>query len=122
VPDTTIEEAQRCTTCLFPGRVAQTMTPGHLPRGTRVLVVECPNDRCKFYLERWLVQINPNGTIPEYKRGPKQFDLPGQHSALAVRSREELELIDYMTRHPQMLEEEARQALGGYRRHRSTGR
>jgi len=122
VPDTTLEETQRCTTCLFPGKVVQTMRPPHLPRGAKVLVVACDNNRCKFHEERWLVQVNPDGTIPEYKKGPKTFDLPGPHTALAGAAREELELIDYMTRHPQMLEEEARQALGGYRRHRSTGR
>ena len=112
----------RCKPCERPGKVVETMRPGHLPPGSRVLVVACVNDRCRVYEERWLIQVDPNGSIPQHRRGPKVFDLPGRHSAMARRAREELELIDYMTRHPTMLEEEARQALGGYRRHRSTGR
>lgn len=122
MPDTTLEETQRCKPCGFPGKVVQTMKPPHLLPGAKVLVIACDNNRCRYYEERWLVQVNPDGTVPEHRKGPKAFDLPGRHSELARRSREELELIDYMTRRPTMTEEEARQALGGYKNHRATQR
>lgn len=111
--DTTIEEAQRCPICEEPAKIVQTQRPQHLPRRTRVLVMECQNTRCATEGERFLVQINPDNTIPKPggRRGPKSFELPGSSTVAAQMARDELKLIDFMTTHPNLTEQEARRAL-----------
>jgi hypothetical protein len=114
VADTLMEEASRCPTCKEPGRHAGTQRPQGLPRGTTVKVMTCDNKRCVQVGENWLIQVNPDGTIPQLSRkGPKTFAMPGRHSILAQRARDELRLIEFMTLHPELSEQEAYRALGG---------
>jgi hypothetical protein len=77
----------------------------------------CENDRCEYYEDRWLVQTNPDGSVPTPgTRGPKVFERPGQSTTLATAARGELEMIEYMSTHPGADERMARRALGGYER------
>jgi hypothetical protein len=113
VTDTTFEEAKRCPTCKEAGREVATRRPQDLPRGTKVHVFSCENDRCEQVGERWLVQTNPDGSIPTPgQKGPKTFSLPGKSSVLAQKARDELALLDYLSTHPGVTEREAKRAMG----------
>lgn len=71
----TFEEASRCPKCEQPGRPGSPQ-PSAKP-GVRVVPVTCENERCRWYNTGWLVQLNPDGSVPdpsETPRGPKQFD------------------------------------------------
>lgn len=34
---------------------------------------QCDNDLCIHYRERWIIQINADGSIPTRQAGPKEF-------------------------------------------------
>lgn len=69
----TFEEASRCPKCDQPGKEV-TVKPGSR-RGVMVHVIECATQLCKWYGERWFVQVNEDGTIPKaYSQvGPKAY-------------------------------------------------
>jgi hypothetical protein len=49
-----------------------------IPRGTKIDIYECVNDRCANFGERWPIQINPDGTIPPkgtFEHQPKEYDI-----------------------------------------------
>ena len=113
MPDTTFEEAKRCHGCQVPGKQVS-KTPHPEMRGVSIYTFGCDNERCPEKDERWLVQVNPNGTIPQAgHRGPKAFSLPKSSTNVAQVARDELRLIDWMSTHPGRTEQEARRALGG---------
>lgn len=74
----TLEEAKRCPKCDQPGQVGapkDTLRPG-----TRVVVVTCKTEGCRWEGTGWPVQINPDGSIPDAApegtvRGDKQFEI-----------------------------------------------
>ena len=73
----------------------------------------CDNSRCSDEGERWAVQTNPDGSIPQPgRRGPKAFERPRESTMVMQAARDELRLIDYMSTHPNLTEREARRALG----------
>jgi hypothetical protein len=75
-----IEEASKCPKCGLTGELSGAPQQSAKP-GVRVLTYKCKNDRCKWYDTGWLVQLNPDGSVPEpseVPRGPKQFDRPDQ--------------------------------------------
>jgi hypothetical protein len=74
MPDTKYEEAKRCPKCSTPGEVVAT-NPGPR-RDSKVETIECMNDLCLQAHERWIVQVNSDGTIPDRQKGPKEFDFP----------------------------------------------
>lgn len=70
---TTFEEAKSCPKCGLPGDDAQTLP---VARGKRVHIIFCRNAACSWFNTSWIVQVNPDGTIPtpEYqKKEPKKF-------------------------------------------------
>jgi hypothetical protein len=76
----TLEEASRCPKCKEPGDIGA-RRPTAKP-GFDVLGVTCQNEACKWFETGWLVQINPDGSIPEPApegtvRGDKQFTVEG---------------------------------------------
>jgi hypothetical protein len=76
------EQATRCPKCDQPGKLASTNTvPGHL--GTQVESWTCVNEACSWFTTGWIVQINPDGTIPDRTAGPKQYAplSPGMETA-----------------------------------------
>ena len=110
--DTTLEEARRCPKCKVPGREVTSRRPREAP-GVIIHIFQCENDRCEDEGDRWAVQTNPDGSIPQRgERGPKAFELPRESSTMMVAARQELKLIEFMTLHPELTEREARRILG----------
>jgi hypothetical protein len=85
--DTTLEEAKRCPRCQEPGlEVVLTRTPD----GT-VHTYQCENERCRWHQERWLVQVRPDGTIPDRTKdkGGRDKEFPAMtDSVLAMGQRQ----------------------------------
>jgi len=67
----TIEEASRCPKCDQQGKEHSSHPSS---KGSKVIVFHCQNDLCPWLATGWAVQVKADGTIPEYKRGPKQFE------------------------------------------------
>lgn len=69
------ETASRCPKCDTPGtEVKQVPIPYRVGAIGHIMI--CPNnERCRWGEEkiRWIVQVNPNGTIPVQEPGPKQY-------------------------------------------------
>lgn len=62
---TTLEEAKRCPKCSQPGDHRLTTTPRNVKPGTRMLHVFCTSPLCSWYDTSWVIQINPDGSIPD---------------------------------------------------------
>jgi hypothetical protein len=89
--DTTYEAACRCPMCREPGKfVASAHPKGTGLRGVKVETYECINARCPngpqeatqsqpaLRGERWLIQVNADGTVPPRDTGrtqPKHYDI-----------------------------------------------
>jgi hypothetical protein len=58
----TYEEAKRCPRCQLPGEVVSRM-PTAKP-GTQVHTVYCRNEDCPWFNSMWIVQVNPDGSVP----------------------------------------------------------
>src|SRR5712671_2064346 len=104
--DTTFEQAKRCPSCKEPGKEVGLQHPQGLSRGAKVHVFVCENaDRCEYAGDRWLVQTNPDGSIPTPgRKEPKTFERPGQSTTVMVAARQELAIIEYMSTHPEATE------------------
>ena len=63
---TTLEDAKRCPRCGEPGEEngMRPAGPGAVP-GTKMLTVLCRVESCRWFGTGWVIQINPDGTIPE---------------------------------------------------------
>lgn len=61
--DTTYEEAARCPKCEEPGQevAAETRT---IRGGAQLRTIYCRNSRCAWCNTPWVVQVNPDGTVP----------------------------------------------------------
>lgn len=65
--DTTFEEARRCPRCEQPGTEIGQKT-GRVRGATRGAVfheIACMNERCRWHNTTWVVQTNPDGTVPQ---------------------------------------------------------
>jgi hypothetical protein len=102
MPDTTFEEAKRHYECQELGVEVGTNKPEGAPYGTLVHIIECKNERCKGYQERWLVQTRPDGTVPTPgERGPKAFGgLPADDTNVAQNARDQLKMYAVWSEHP----------------------
>jgi len=69
--DTTFEEACRCWRCGQPGKEVARKKAAERHQGY-VAVIECITKLCHNFAERWIVQIRPDGTIPD-----RSSDRPG---------------------------------------------
>ena len=80
--DTTIDEASRCPRCKIPGeQVSDTPVKGStLAPGTRVLLLYCRNDACRWYNTAWPVQVRPDGTVPIVEHNKNDKTYPGMMS------------------------------------------
>lgn len=64
--DTTLDQARRCPTCEELGRSAGTRPADSKNRRAGILhIFRCENERCKKFGRDWVVQVRPDGTIPE---------------------------------------------------------
>jgi hypothetical protein len=86
----TYEEAKRCPKCKQPGRLKSVENPLVSPedrtrfgiqRGAKVETYVCINERCRWFETGWVVQLNPDGSIPDRTQAlakDKQYPaLPG---------------------------------------------
>jgi hypothetical protein len=73
----TWEEARKCPKCSNAGKESGTMPTQR--RGTKVVKLVCENPLCRWFETGWVVQINPDGSIPDPEsalNSPKQFVVP----------------------------------------------
>jgi hypothetical protein len=87
-------EASLCPKCKTQGREVKVIDiPYRL--GAKGHVLTCPNkERCNWGEEgiRWIVQVNPNGSIPVYEAGPKNYPaLPKLSDEAVERQLQEIE-------------------------------
>lgn len=68
--DTTFEQARRCPICEFPGR-DESFRPG--PRNSKLHVIRCMNERCRWYNTTYIVQVNFDGTVSEPATDRQKF-------------------------------------------------
>lgn len=86
----TYEEATRCPKCSLPGEVKikrPAPADAHLPRGTEIHTVYCKTTLCPWYNTCWIVQVNPDGSVPPPKnhtREPKVYSGIEGHDELAA--------------------------------------
>lgn len=80
-------EASRCPKCEAPGEDIKT---NRIPNAT-VHTLRCPTEGCRWYNTTWIVQINSDGTIPEYVPGPKAFPAPSKEELAAGKAHLESE-------------------------------
>lgn len=92
------EEASKCPRCKQPGKLVSKHDAAERSQG-KVHVFECANELCITSWDRWLVQVLPNGEIPDRTKGPKQFSplTPGQES-MARATLEQIQLNDQARR------------------------
>lgn len=65
---TTFEEAKVCPKCAKPGEDRMTKPAGRdLPLGTTIHMIYCNTELCPWYNTCWMVQVNPDGSIPPPK-------------------------------------------------------
>jgi len=60
---TKLDDAKLCPRCKLPGE--ETAKIPTRKRGTYALHMMCRNERCKWFNTGWLVQVNPDGTVPD---------------------------------------------------------
>lgn len=61
--DTTYEEAARCPRCEQPGQEVAAGTH-QMKGGSELRTIYCRNPRCSWCDTPWVVQVNPDGTVP----------------------------------------------------------
>jgi len=110
--DTTFEEAKRCpnSDCQQPGKLVSVRPQ---KGGIKVHVFECVNDRCQRFEERWIVQTNPDGSIPQNAPGPKTFPKLDHYAQRSQNARDELRILEAQSLHPNLTRREIIQMLGG---------
>ena len=100
---TTLEEAGRCPTCNSAGVVSATIVAPGMPAGTKLLTYMCKSALCPDSGGVWLVQVNPDGSIPPKRdhTGEKKlyvgFD---EDTAQAQRIRDMIEMERQLSRRP----------------------
>ena len=63
--DTTFTEAKRCPKCEVPGEDRrQSKAPQGATRGAMLHYIFCMNERCEWFDTCWIVQVNPDGSVP----------------------------------------------------------
>lgn len=79
---TTFEEAKMCPRCNLPGEDASQVPvepSGRIRPGTVAHMIFCRNKDCKWFNTNWVVQVNPDGSIPppqNHRAGvDKKYDL-----------------------------------------------
>jgi hypothetical protein len=64
--DTSFDEARRCPTCQQPGlAVGQRPADSSNRRAGTLHIFRCANERCAKHDRDWIIQVRPDGTIPE---------------------------------------------------------
>lgn len=74
--DTTFEEAKRCPDCKEPGLEIGANKLGlnaEVTRGAVIHTFQCRNERCQGFELNWIVQTNPDGSIPQPDPNRQKF-------------------------------------------------
>lgn len=76
----TLELAKACPKCKKPGMEKSTTPvrpePGsRIQPGTVAKIFSCMNEGCRWFRTTWVVQVNPDGTVPAPHRKEKQFNV-----------------------------------------------
>ena len=89
----TWEDASRCPICKEAGREDVTKSLG---RKGKVITLICENRACRWYNTGWVVQVGPNGEIPDPTTGRDREFAPksGFVESMANRAMEELAMDD----------------------------
>jgi hypothetical protein len=90
-----LEEAVRCPKCDQPGMPGSTQAG---PRRSKILTYVCENKLCRWYGTGWVVQVGSDGSIPDRRQGPKQFEIDPWADSIARRQLEEIAMADPTTR------------------------
>ena len=104
----TFETACLCPKCGRPGDArTQQQAPG-MPRGTKLHHVFCTTQMCPWYNTEWLVQTNPDGSVPAPKNhtGGKKL-----YAGFSDHDRQAEELINILKQNAQR--ETGKDASGG---------
>jgi hypothetical protein len=96
MPSTTFEEASRCPKCNLPGEEAAPIPAPNAKRGAKLVFVWCRTSGCPWEGTNWVVQINPDGSVPKpYEQlGEKRYPKLSPESETKVR-----EAIESQVRH-----------------------
>lgn len=76
MPASTYEEAKICPKCKRPGEETKSVSMPDMPRGTTVKEIYCRTPLCPWEGTPWMVQVNPDGTIPaptNHRNSPKKY-------------------------------------------------
>lgn len=89
------EEARKCWKCKQYGKLDKTIPCENKADG-KVEIFVCESQTCPKFEETWIVQVLPDGTIPERTLGDaKEFPpLTPDQEAFARRQIEEIQLAD----------------------------
>jgi len=86
--ETTFEQAKECPKCGKPGEDVETKHRWSDTQGARVElhIIFCRNPLCIWLDTNWIVQVNPDGSIPQaYSQlGPKQFPKLSQETETRI--------------------------------------
>jgi hypothetical protein len=95
--NTTYEEAKKCVKCGLPGEeVSKTpVRSGELPKGTQAAIIYCRTTNCPWQDTSWVVQINPDGSVPMADHSKKQDK---QFTGLRPNTPEEKRILNYLNR------------------------
>jgi hypothetical protein len=72
--DSLYEEAKRCPRCKQTGLLVRTHQNEPRP-GAKIEVYQCDNELCITHRDRWIIQVNADGSIPQRQAGPKEFEV-----------------------------------------------
>ena len=92
-----LDEAKRCPKCQQPGeqQAGYELVKEGRHRGAKVHTFICQNEDCVWYKTGWVLQINPDGSIPVRKKGQKEHpEMNEFQKAMARRELEQLSLSD----------------------------
>jgi hypothetical protein len=104
---TSMEKATRCPKCEQPGDRGGTQPIDGMP-GYQALKVFCRNEQCSWYDTFWVVQINPDGSIPDAApegkpRGKKLY--PVDHPLTAGITNEMIQKVNRYAEHGEQIRE-----------------
>lgn len=83
----TFEDLKHCPKCDQPGEETKSIPAPGAPRGTTLKTIYCRNDLCKWFNTMWLVQVNPDGSVPgptDHSKRPKLYTGFEGHDKMAA--------------------------------------
>jgi hypothetical protein len=86
VSEDTYEDRKHCPKCKEPGEETKSIQVPGLPKGTTVKTIYCRNERCRWFDTCWMVQVNPDGSVPppkDHTKEPKLYEGFEGHDQLA---------------------------------------